>query len=61
MLDFAGCVEGGLAREIALAALFALGGAVRIDIAGGEVLGFLALGEGGALDEGLERCGERDR
>lgn len=60
MLDGAGSVEGGLAREVALAALFALGGAVGVDVARGEGLGFVAEGEGGALDQGLEGCGEGD-
>lgn len=60
VLNGAGGVEGSLARQVALAALFALGGAVGVKMAGGECLGFLALGEGGALDEWLERCSERD-
>lgn len=59
VLGGAGCVEGGLACEIALATLFALGGAVGVEMAVGEGLGFFTLGESGALDEGLEGCGER--
>lgn len=59
VLDGAGGVEGALAGEVALAALLALGVAVGV-LARGEGSEFLALSEGGALDEGLEGRGKGD-